>query len=125
MQNRLKVLCYFLFMVCLQMLFAGCQTAPLIGSEFELDKPKDGVYEGTYRNWPNKAVTKVTISGGRIVNVELIEHFASWKGKRAEKIIPGRIVEQQSTRVDAVTGATNSSRVIMNAVQRGVEEAYK
>jgi uncharacterized protein with FMN-binding domain len=97
----------------------------LIGSKFELGQLKDGVYRGVYRNGPNKAVTKVTVCGGKIVGVELIEHFASWKGKEAEKIIPQRIIEQQSTRVDAVTGATNSSRVIMNAVQKAIEEAHK
>jgi uncharacterized protein with FMN-binding domain len=36
-----------------------------------------------------------------------------------------RIIAQQSTRVDAVSGATNSSRVIMNAVQRAIEKAYQ
>ncbi|MBE9570731.1 MAG: FMN-binding protein, partial [Proteobacteria bacterium] len=44
---------------------------------------------------------------------------------KVTEVIPGRIVSEQSTVVDAVTGATNSSRVIMNAVQRAVEKAYK
>ncbi len=36
-----------------------------------------------------------------------------------------RIIETQSTRVDVVSGATNSSRVIMNAVQKAIEKAYQ
>jgi uncharacterized protein with FMN-binding domain len=67
----------------------------------------------------------VTIHSGRIIDAELISHFSSWKGRKAEEIILKRIIKHQSTRVDAVTGATNSSRVIMNAVQRAVEKAYK
>ena len=44
-------------------------------------------------------------------------------GKKAEPVIPQRIIEQQSTRMDAVSGATNSSNVIMNAVHKAVEKA--
>jgi len=51
--------------------------------------------------------------------------FASWIGYRANSVIPARIVEKQSTDVDALSGATNSSHVIMNAVQRAVEKSYK
>ena len=40
-------------------------------------------------------------------------------------IIPERIIENQSTDVNVVSGATNSSIVIMNAVQRAVENAYQ
>ncbi len=35
--------------------------------------------------------------------------------------IPGMIVEAQRADVDAVSGATNSSRVIMNAVQNALD----
>ena len=62
---------------------------------------------------------------GRIAEVKLARHMASWKGKRADIIIPERIVSEQSTRVDVVSGATNSSIVIMNAVQTALEKAYE
>ncbi len=48
----------------------------------------------------------------------------TWKGGIAEETIIARIISSQSTRVDAVSGATNSSRVIMNAVQTAIEKAY-
>jgi uncharacterized protein with FMN-binding domain len=44
-------------------------------------------------------------------------------GGPAEEIIPARIIEKQSTNVDAVSGATMSSDAIMNAVQFAIEEA--
>jgi uncharacterized protein with FMN-binding domain len=46
------------------------------------------------------------------------------RGVKADPIIQERIIESQSTNVDAVSGATNSSYVIMNAVQKAVEKAY-
>ena len=114
-----------ILVACLNLVLTGCALAPLIGSRIEHERLMDGVYEGSYRSLPNSAVVKVTIDEGRIVNVELVKHFASWNGKKVTEVIPRRIVSEQSTRVDAVTGATNSSRVIMNAVQRAVEKAYK
>jgi uncharacterized protein with FMN-binding domain len=84
----------------------------------------DGVYEGSSRAGPNKAPVKVTIEDERIVTIEIVKHRA-WKGRKAESAIPKRIIEAQSTEVDAVTGATNSSRVIINAVQKAIEKAYR
>jgi uncharacterized protein with FMN-binding domain len=125
MPQQSKVLYYLILLASLTLVLAGCTIAPLIGTRIHHEKLMDGVYEGSYRSLPNSAVVKVTIAEGRVVNVELVKHFASWKGKKATEVIPRRIVSEQSTRVDAVTGATNSSRVIMNAVQRAVEKAYK
>ena len=65
----------------------------------------------------------VTIKDKNIVEVQIVRHNA-WKGKKAEPIITERIVAEQSTMVDVVTGATNSSNVIMNAVQKAVEKSY-
>lgn len=86
-------------------------------------KLMDGTYEGSYKGGPNKALVKVTIKDNRIVHIQILEHWAL-KGKKAELIVVRNIIEQQSTGVDAVSGATNSSRVIMNAVQRAIEKAY-
>ena len=102
---------------------AGCQTASVIGSAIE-DRPlKDGVYTGSYSNWPNGAKVEVTVKGGRIEHVEVLRHFSSWKGWDVNTIIPQRIVEAQSTRVDVVSGATNSSVVVMNAAEKALEKA--
>ena len=106
-------------------LFVSCTMAPIRGAEIEQKRLVDGVYDGSYRHGPNSATVRVTISEGKVVDIELIKHFASWKGDKANDIIPQRIVVEQSTDVDAVSGATNSSRVIMNAVQEALEKAYR
>ncbi len=121
MQNFFKAF----YLIVLAAGLAGCQIAPLMGTPVVSEGLKDGVYEGEYRKGINKAVVKVTIADARIAEIELVKHTASCIGKKANEIIPPRIVEHQSTRVDAVSGATNSSRVIMNAVQMAVEKAYK
>ena len=40
-----------------------------------------------------------------------------------ENIIPFRIIDEQSTNVDAVSGATVSSTAIMNAVDDAIQMA--
>ncbi len=119
--QRYAAICCFLLIATI----TSCQTAPNLGGEVKEKKLRDGVYEGSYSNGPNSAVVKVTITDSRIEEVELLRHFASWKGNKANTVIPQRIVEEQSTRVDAVSGATNSSIVIMNAAQKAIELAYE
>lgn len=104
--------------------FSGCKETPIIGGPIEHKKLMDGTYEGDYEGGLNKAVVRVTIRDKKIVDIEIVEHSA-WKGKKAEPVIPKRIIEKQSTEVEAVSGATNSSRVIMNAIQRAVEKVYR
>jgi len=109
--------------ILLAIVFAGCAATPKIGGPLEQRKLKAGTYEGVYMGGPNKVVVMVTIENNRIVHIEMVEHW-ELMGKKAESLTLKRIMEQQSTRVDAVSGATNSSLVIMNAVQRAVEKAY-
>ena len=104
-------------------LASGCGMAMVTGGPLFPERLRDGTFEGFASSWPNSAKVRVAISGGKIVRIELLSHFSSWIGNRAETAVPARIVERQSTDVDAVTGATNSSRVIMNAVQNAVEQA--
>jgi len=125
MKRYLKTFYLIIFTAGLVLSFAGCQIAPLMGTPVVSEGLRDGVYEGEYRKGINNAVVKVIIADGRITDIELVKHFSSWIGNNANTVIPTRIVKQQSTRVDAVSGATNSSRVIMNAVQKAVEKAYK
>ena len=103
----------------------GCTfIPPLGGKRVDSDHISDGIYEGSYRSGPVKVVASVNIKNGRIIKIKLLKH-TTWKGKPAETIIPNRIIQKQSTRVDAVSGATISSRVIMNAVQDAINKASK
>ena len=101
----------------------GCAETSVTGAPIDHARLKDGTYEGSYRGGPNKAWVQVTIKDNNIVNIEILQHQA-WRGKKAETAIVERIIAHQSTKVDAVSVATNSSRVIMNAVQNAIEKAY-
>jgi uncharacterized protein with FMN-binding domain len=101
----------------------ACAKAPVLGNNVRAPGLKDGVYEGTYYKYPNGAVVMVTIKDSRLEKVELVKHYGSWIGNRAEEETVKRIMEKQSTDVDVVTGSTNSSHVIMNAAYNAIAKA--
>ena len=65
------------------------------------------------------AKVEVTVEDGEIVSINILEHRHE-RGKAAEKVIE-KIIEEQKTDVDAVSGATNSSTVIKKAVENALK----
>lgn len=112
-KNRVIFMC---IPTILTFCLAGCKSAVVTGGPVDGSRLADGVFRGESKAGPNKAVVEVTIRDQKITEVNLLQSDA-WKGHKADAIIPGRIVEKQSTSVDAVSGATNTSNVIMNAVE--------
>ncbi len=102
-------------------LVVACSPAPLLGNRASSEGLNDGEFEGKSKSFPNSAKVKVIIVDGRITEVEMLKHGSSSRGRPAAEQIPGMIVEAQRADVDAVSGATNSSRVIMNAVQNALD----
>lgn len=78
----------------------------------------DGKYIGSYDVGYIYAEVEVTVQSGKITDIEIIEH-RNERGEPAEKIVD-EIIKEQSTDVDAVSGATNSSNVIKKAVEEAL-----
>ena len=112
----------FVMLAVLAAGIAGCATARIVGGPVPENRLADGIYDGSAKNGPVSVATKVRIENHRIVRVEVTAH-RNWRGGAAEKAVPGRIIASQSTRVDAVSGATASSIAIMNAVEDAVRKA--
>ncbi len=103
---------------------AGCSSPKIATGPVEAARLKDGVYEGSAKWFPVKATVRVTVAKSKITNISVLHHRSSWKGKKPQLLIPKRILAKQSTQVDAVSGATASSVVLMSAVQEAVKKAY-
>jgi uncharacterized protein with FMN-binding domain len=82
---------------------------------------EDGAYVGTCDVGYICARVRVTVREGRITEVKLLEH-RNERGAGAEAVT-GEIVKEQSLNVDTVTGATNSSRVILKAAENALTQA--
>jgi uncharacterized protein with FMN-binding domain len=64
------------------------------------------------------------MSGARIAQVEVVQQTETQGiGDRAIAQVPGQIVEKQSADVDAVAGATITSKAIMTAVKEALTKA--
>ena len=80
--------------------------------------PADGVYEGSANGMGGAVKVSVTVSGGKITAVEVVEHNeTAGISDPAIEQIPAKIVDAQSTDVDAVAGATVTSEAIKEAVK--------
>lgn len=90
--------------------------------EVNLAKVSDGTYKGSFDALMIEADTSVTVKNHKIVDIKLLHH-KNERGKPAE-VIPMRVVKAQSLKVDTVSGATNSSKVILMSIQKALEKGY-
>ena len=110
---------------CAAVLFVGAGTAALKGmvdrvkqipvTSPDLAEVADGVYIGEYSAGPVAVKVEVTVEGHRLTDIEIIEHQNGLGGK-AEGIIED-VMDEQSLEVDAVSGATVSSKCILKALE--------
>lgn len=83
--------------------------------EVNISDIPDGVYIGEYDVNFIYAKVEVDVSGGKIIDVRILEHRQE-RGKATEAVA-NEIVDEQRIDVDTVSGATNSSIVIKKAVE--------
>ena len=88
----------------------------------DLTHKADGAYRGTQSisGTPVRATVDVVIRNRVITSINIVEHFCSPIGKKAERIVE-KIVEQQSLDIDVVSGATASSKAILKAVENALQ----
>lgn len=84
----------------------------------DLSKVSDGKYTGSCDAEVISAKVRVTVKDKKITDIVLINH-KNERGKRAE-VITERVVKAQTLSVDTVSGATNSSKVILKAIENAV-----
>lgn len=87
---------------------------------FDLTQIVDGTYPGTCDNGLVKVRVEVEVQNHEITGVRLLEHDNGLGG--AAEAITDTIVQQQSVEVDAVSGATMSSKTILKAVENALSE---
>ena len=100
------------------------QSSPTIDTVDDSDQTwKDGTYYGSGTGFNGEVKVKVVIADGQISDISVVSHNddSSFMGQ-AEGLISD-IISSQSTNVDAVSGATYSSRGIINAVRAALKQA--
>lgn len=87
-------------------------------SAYDLSQIADGTYIGSCDNGMVKVQVAVDVKGNAITDVRITEHD-NGLGVPAEAITD-TIIRQQSVEVDAVSGATLSSKTILKAVENAL-----
>ena len=86
---------------------------------------RDGVFEGEAQGYGGIVKVRVAIENGKIASVEVLSHneTVGYYEKGVEVI--DKIVKNNSTKVDGITGATITSDGIKNAVNDALNKALK
>lgn len=83
--------------------------------DVDLSGTADGVHSGAYDSGPVVVNVDVTVKDHAITDIKLVKH-RNGQGAAAESIT-GTVVSAQSIKVDVVSGATMSSKVILLAIE--------
>jgi Uncharacterized protein conserved in bacteria len=106
-----------------------CLAAFLMASLFfscSGSKWKDGAWQGKAEGIHGDVLLTVTVQKGRIAKITIEkQEEAAGVTDLAFSRIPETIIKHQSPKVDAVTGATGSSKAIMAAVEDALTKAVK
>ena len=84
---------------------------------------KDGVYAGTGQGFNGPISVRVTVSGGNVVNVEILSYSDDAPYFYRAKAVISKMIGKQGSSIDTVSGATYSSRGIIDAVRDALSKA--
>ncbi|MBQ9001545.1 MAG: FMN-binding protein [Eggerthellaceae bacterium] len=88
--------------------------------------PVDGVFEGSAQGFGGPVAMRVTIEGGYIDSVEIVDasmEDAPWLEMCLG--LPDAIVKAQNTSIDVVSGATFTSSGILNGTTEALRQALE
>ncbi|NBG87500.1 FMN-binding protein [Isachenkonia alkalipeptolytica] len=114
--------------VLIAVLLVGVLSFVACGEEAEGDANGmygDGTYNGTAEGYGGELEVEVTIDNDEITGIEVVSHSETeGLGDQAFDDVIDQIIENQSTEdVEAVSGATESSDAVVDAVDNALEEA--
>ncbi|MDD6486979.1 MAG: FMN-binding protein [Spirochaetales bacterium] len=95
--------------------------ANIENAAINMNNVADGVYSGHSELGPVSVEVEVHVTDRKLAKVDLVQHTCGL-GRPAEAITE-KMVEQNTFDVDAVSGATVSSEIIKNAVNKALRDA--
>jgi len=99
---------------------AGDAIRKLVVSDISPASVRDGTYEGEQKSGLVTARVEVVVKDGAVTSVKILEHRHG-PGHGADAIVD-RVIAAQSLKVDAVSGATSSSKVMLKAIETALEK---
>lgn len=94
-----------------------------VNVEIDMKQVADGIYKASSGGGMVQVELEVEVKDHKIVNINLLKHECG-KGKPAESTID-EMVKNNTDDVDIVSGATASSKIIRNAVNKALQCGLK
>ncbi len=112
-----KIFTLFTAAILASALLIGCSSG----------KYKNGTYEGVGRGASSDIKVSVEVASGKIKNIKLLEQKETKTLVEGveQNMIPEIIKKQGTDGVEAISGATNSSKGVLDAVNKALEQAKK
>ena len=87
----------------------------------DLSDTPDGSYVGTYEHgrWTN--TVSVRVESGRVIEINIVDDVFGGDTIDCSDEIFSRVIESQNTQVDAVSGATVTSKAYLKAIENALE----
>lgn len=86
----------------------------------QINEVDDGIYHGEYGVFPVSVELNVEVKDHQIIEIDILKHD-NGQGKPAELII-NSVIEQNSIDVDVISGASYSSRTILQAISNALNQ---
>jgi len=104
------------------------EAANLPIANIDFSRINDGTYIGTYEGgmyqWRENEV-RITISLGKVTKIELLKSKEERPAEFTDTLY-NRVIEKQSLHVDAISGATLTSKAFLKAIENALSKAiYK
>ncbi len=115
-----------LLVLCIMVLF-GCSSTEVKEvrsmpiNHVDLLKVKDGTYPGDYSYGRFTYEVQVTVTDHQIKDIAVTKNRTTKHAKMAENVIKS-IVDQKKNDVDAVSGATTTSKALLKAVENALRK---
>lgn len=85
---------------------------------------KPGTYTGESIGIKGPLKVEVTVTADEITDIKVLSHSETEGiGSLAVEELPGKIIESQSLKVEAVSGATSSSKSVIEAVEKALKQS--
>jgi uncharacterized protein with FMN-binding domain len=88
-------------------------------ADVDLSALPDSTFRGEFTYGKFTYAVQATVRDHRIEKIDILQNRNSKYAKKAEGVIP-RIVERQTPNVDAISGATTTSKALMKAVENSL-----
>lgn len=85
----------------------------------DLSRVADGTYEGSFAYGSFSYVVSVLVENGRIEDIDILTNRKTKHALEAEGVV-SRVLSEQKTDVDAVAGATTTSKALLKAIENAL-----